>query len=154
MIVHDTAHASTRFRLDAAITVAAPHLRPLLAAVRDADCNLGQVPQHVGRFDFPTGRPLIAMLLDDFDLSCGPTAFHHKCVRRLIKRCSATLIVSGAPDERLYTASAAVAVILRRDVLIVETQPRWEADWAALIQAAHPGVPTVIHTPKPAGGVH
>ena len=154
MIVADTSDASVRFRLDAAVTRAAAHLKPLLAAVRDAGCNFGQVPQYAGRFDFPEGRPLIGLISDDYKLSCGLQAFHQKSVRRLVARCSAAFIMAGAPDAALYTAAAGLAVISRRNVVIIETQPRWEADWANFVQAARPGIATLIDTPKPAGGVH
>ena len=154
MIVADTANAHVRLRLDAAVTASAPHLKPLLAAVRDAGCNFAQVPQHVGRFAFPEGRPLIALIGDDYDLSWGPQAFHRKSIRRLVGRCSAALIVAGAPDVTLYTAASGWAVLARQNVVVIETQPRWEADWANLVREARPGIAVLISTPKPAGGIH
>lgn len=60
---------ATRARLDHAMVHAAPHLRPIVGAVRDHDVDMMFVSQAAGSFRPQAGRrrPVIFMIGDDFD---------------------------------------------------------------------------------------
>ncbi|MGI4764845.1 MAG: hypothetical protein ACRYGP_07240 [Janthinobacterium lividum] len=48
-----------------------------------------------------------------------------------------------------------MAVLFGRNVVVIETRPEREADWTGFVQAANPGLPTVISTPRsPSGATH
>jgi len=132
---------ATRARLDHAMTHAAPHLRPIVQAVRDHGVDMMFVSQDAGAFKTIAGRkhPVIFMIGDDFDEAKGPDGFHLASIRRAIRSSQCFALVSSAPQADAYAAMAIAAAGTRRNTLIVETRPEQEIPWLALIQKLAPG---------------
>ena len=143
----DVFHASVPpSRIDAFVPMAPPHLLPILYAVRHHGVGWAPVPQRPGRFTIPAGQPSIVVLGDDLHEALGPTAFHRKSVHRVLAGCCFAAIISCEPLPEVYAQAAAMAVLFRGDVVIVETRPRWEADWHALVRSVNPDLPVTIAT--------
>ncbi len=138
----------SRDRLNIAVATSPEHLRPLYAAVRDGGCNFGHVPQGVGRFKFPTGRPVIGLVSDDYDTSMGVSGFHAKSLRRFIQTCASGVIVACAPYYELYAGAAGVAVLTRQSSFIIETRPEHEIEWINFVRSVRQDLPLVIGTMK------
>ncbi len=126
------------------------HWRPVYRAVRDHGVALAMIDQRSGPFRLPSDKPVIAVFNDDTETPLGPTGFNRKSVRRFAARAHLAVVVSCEPLVPLYAAAGMMAAMMRRDVLLIESQPRWESDWVDLVQAAHPGVHTLIGAVKPA----
>jgi hypothetical protein len=131
----------------------APHLQPLMIAVRDGGIGLCVVPQGNEPFDPPTNRPTVVILGDDMLEAKGPAAFHRRSLILFVRKCRGAVIVASEPIVAAYAAAAAMAVA-GFNAVIVETQPRHEADWKAALDAANPDLTYIIATVKPAGGVN
>ena len=141
-------HASaTNARLGAAIDAAAPHLRPVLLAVRDHRVGMLFVGQDAGAFSIPTknARPAVVRIGDDLERSVGPEGFHMPSVRRMIRACSAFTVVSSEPTPEIYAAGTAVAVG-GKNAAIIETRLAHEFQWVTLIQKLAPGRPILLST--------
>jgi hypothetical protein len=133
------------FALDFAVKEGPAHLRPIALAVRDQSCDFVLVPQEVKPFVLPlTGRPLIALIGDDMFSAMGPTGFDQPSLRRLIAGCAAGAVVSSGPDERPYKSAATNAVLLRQNVVIVETRPEREIEWVNFLRDARPEIGLLI----------
>lgn len=132
---------ATRARLDHAMTHAAPHLRPIVQAVRDHDVDMLFASQTAGAFKPPAGRkrPVIFLIGDDFDEAKGPGGFHMPSIRRAIRSALCFAVVSSAPQPDAYSAMAIAAAGTRRNTMIIETRPEQEIPWLALIQKLAPG---------------
>ncbi len=100
-----------------------------------------------GRFSFNSNRPIVLIVGDDYDLSFGPQAFHRKSLRRFLRSAGSVVIVSGAPDPRVYAAALAGPLMTRKDVAIIETREAHEPAWIDLAREAHPGIVILISTP-------
>lgn len=133
-------------RLTVAIEKAPPHWRPILTAVRDHGCAYMIVPQGGHRFMAPEGLPLIAVIGDDLFSAHGPDGFHGASMKRLVRRCSAAVIVSSEATVRSYAAGATNAVLLRQDVLIVETRPEQEIPWIKFVRKHRPDIAMLVST--------
>ena len=130
--------AAPRERLDYAIEHGR-HLAPLYEAVRDFGCALVVVPQGLGPFDLPVAdMPAIIVLGDDLDEALGPAAFDAKSLRRSLKGVRLAAIVACEPLPEIYASAARHAVLLRKNVVIVETQPEHEIAWVNLIRSIAP----------------
>lgn len=141
-------HASaTNARLGAAIDAAAPHLRPVLLAVRDHRVGMLFVGQDAGAFSIPkhNARPAIVLIGDDLECSVGPEGFHMPSIRRMIRACSAFTVVSSVPTPEIYAAGTAIAVG-GKNAAIIETRLAHELQWVALIQKLAPGRPILLST--------
>ena len=105
------------------------------------------VAQGTQAFAIPprTGRAAVVLIGDDLDRSMGPEGFHLPSVRRVIRACSAFMVVSSAPSADLYAATTAGAVG-GKNVLIVETRPEHEIQWVSLIRKLAPGRPLCLAT--------
>lgn len=145
---------ATRERLTFAVDHGPEHLRPLYLAARDWRVRLATIEQRAGRFDPPTDRPVVILLGDDTSVPLGPAGFHRRSVRRFAARCRLVVVMSCSPLLAGYAAAAACAAGMRRDALIVETQPQFESDWLDLVKGANPGIRVIIGTVRPKGGVH
>ena len=144
-----------RASLDELVATAPDHLRPIYEAVRAGRCNFGFVPQLGGEFAFPCNKPVFALVGDDFDEALGPDAFDIDSLGGFIAGCVGAAIVAGAPPPALYAGLVVMAMSLGRNVVLVETRPEHEADWANLIQTVHPGLPTMISSPRsPSSAAH
>lgn len=129
---------ATHDRLYQALATAAPHLRPIIEAVRDHGVGMMFAPQGSGAFRLPRKQASITILGDDFSEALGPDAFHMPSVRRAIRSAGCFAVVSSAPQQSAYTAMAVAAVISGRNTLIVETRPEQEIQWVHLIQKLAP----------------
>jgi hypothetical protein len=138
-------------RRDAAIDALPPHLAAIMAAVRDHDIGYGIVLPNASRFRLPEGRPTILAIGNDLARAHGPDAWHLPSLRRFARRCRLALIIAAAPVPELYATAAHEAAIHRREVILVETRPRYEADWLACIQRAGPHLAVTLST-TPAEG--
>lgn len=142
-------------RLSAAIESGrAGYMLPILEAVRDFGCGWATIPQRAGRFEIPTGRPTIGIVGDDSLEALGLAAFHRKSLRRFVGTCAGGVLVSCAPELRLYAAAAVVAAERRRNAVLIETRPEREAEWLEFLNEANPTMRLVVGTVRPAGGVH
>jgi len=141
-----------RSRLTTAIDNGPAHLQPIMLAVRDAGVSLCVVPQGGEQFEPPHDKPAIGLIGDDVFISKGPTAFDKDSLVRFVGRSQGAVIVACEPLLVAYASVAAVASGLRRDVIIVETRARHEADWKAALDAANPGLNYILRTTEPAGG--
>ena len=147
--------SGARDRLTAAIASGqAPHLRPIFEACRDFGIAWATVPQAAGKFTIPTDRPAIVIVGDDMHEALGPAGFHRRSLRRFAATCEAAVIVSCAPDVRLYEAAASMPVVARRNAVLIETRIEREAEWLGFLQDVNPTIRLLIGTVKPAGGLH
>ncbi len=130
--------AAPRERLDYAIEHGR-HLAPLYEAVRDFGCALVVVPQGLEPFELLTAdMPCIIVLGDDLVEALGPAAFDAKSLRRALKGVRLAAIVGCGPSPEFYESAARHAVLLRKNVVIVETQPEHEIAWVNLIRSIAP----------------
>lgn len=141
-----------RVRLDFAVENGPAHLRCIYAAVRDCGVSFATISQNSGRFAFPAGKPVVALLGDDMHEALGPAAFHRKSVRRFVATCAAAVVIACDAQPRFYAMATSVAVCLRRDVLIVETRSEHEADWIDLVKTISPDIRMLIGTVRPPTG--
>ena len=115
--------------------------------MRDHGCRLLIVPQRQGPFSVPASSgPLIALICDDYDAAFGPDGFDRASIECVARSCSAALIVSSAATVRCYAAAATSAVLLRQDVVIVETRPEQELPWIEFIRKHRPDVVMFVST--------
>ncbi len=136
--------AVPRSRLDFAVEHGR-HLAPLYEAARDFGCLLAMVPQGAGPFDAPpAGRPAIVIIGDDLDQALGPSAFHAKSLRRLLRGVRLAAVVACEPLPEIYAEAARHAVVLRKNVVIVETRPEHEIAWFNLIKSIAPDAALVL----------
>ena len=138
-----------RARLDFAVENGPEHLRCIYAAVRDYGVSFATVTQNSGRFAFPAGKPVVALLGDDMHQAFGPAAFHRKSVRRFVASCAGAVVITCDAQPRFYAAAAGVAILLRRNAIIVETRSEHEADWIDLVRSVSPDIRMLIGTVRP-----
>lgn len=131
--------------LDGAIPVA-PHVRTLAGATRFG-VSLCIVPQAVKKFQ-AASKPTIFVIGDDTDKSVGPDGFHLPSIQRAIRSCAAFSVISCDALTTAYACPAMVAMTLRLNAMIVETQLEHEADWYHLIEKYAPGAPILLATVK------
>ena len=140
--------AVPRSRLDFAVEHGR-HLAPLYEAARDFGCLLAMVPQGVGPFDAPgADRPVIAVIGDDLDEALGPSAFDEQSLRRLLRGVRLAAVVACEPLPGIYAEAARHAVLLRKNVVIVETQPEHEIAWFNLIKLIAPDAAFLLGSVK------
>jgi hypothetical protein len=140
--------AVPRSRLDFAVQHG-KHLTPIYEAARDFGCLLAMVPQGAGHFDPPpAGRPAIIILGDDLDQALGPSAFDEQSLRRLLKGVRLAAVVACEPLPRIYATAARHAVLLRKNVVIVETRPEHEIAWVNLIRSIAPDAAFLLGSVK------
>lgn len=126
-----------------------PHVRVLAKAMRYGGLRLACVaPGQAGDFRLKGNRPTVCLILDDLEVSCGPTAFCRKSLRRVIKAAASAAVVVCEPPPGIYAAVAEVAIFTRKPGLIVETQLDHEADWMNLIRDTDPSLPLILATVK------
>lgn len=115
------------------------HLVPIVEAVRDFCCRLALLPQHFGPLDPPApGIPTIIVLGDDLDEALGPAAFDERSLRRSLKGVRLAAVVSCEPLPEILADAARHAVLLRKNVVIIETQSEQEIPWLNLIREIAP----------------
>jgi len=147
MTVHVAGDIS-RARIDRYLATAPAHLRPILLAVRDQGCAWANIPQKAGRFEVPTGRPLISIIGDDLHVAMGPAGFHRKSVRRLLAASRFISIVAAEPQVLAYATPALGAAGLGVNGTIIETRPEFELQWHALAKAEAPKAQMILVSVK------
>lgn len=130
----------TRERLDAVIARSgsrAPHLLPLLHAVRDNGLRLIILPQTGEPFLealTEPARPFVALIADDTDRAVGPGHYHQDSLRHLASVIGCGAVVSSAP------------LVFCVNTAIVETRPEQEIPWINALRAVQPELPLIVAT--------
>ncbi len=127
-----------RDALDAALSRAPDHLRPLYLAARDRRVGFVFVLQGPGAFEIPSDRPQIVLVGDDFARALGPGGFDRASLLRYLARCRAVTLVPREPAPSAYVETVTRATRYGEDVAIIETRPERHAEWAALVREALP----------------
>lgn len=142
--------AMSRERIDRHYDYAAPHLRPILTAVRDFDVGLIFVPQVAEKFRLPRNgvQPLVVLIGDDLDRAVGPEGFHMPSIRRAVRACCHFTVVTASPHPTVYGAAITPTVIGRRHSMLIETRIEHEFAWVEVIQKLAPDKPLVISSVK------
>jgi len=125
---------ASRARLDEAFEASPLFLRPVIEAVRNYGCGLLTVGQSRRPFRLPGDRPAIVIIGDDTDCALGPHGFNFASMRRAIRHCHAFAVVSCEPLPAVYACVASSAVLLRHNVMLIETRPEQEDAWSSLIR--------------------
>ena len=134
-------------RVHALMTRAPDHERPPWLAVADEGCTYAIVLQGEGPSTVPGGAPVILRVGDDMHVSRGPAGFDRGSLKQFLRRARAAVIVSSAATVEAYAAAAGVAAVERCDVMLIETRPEHEEEWAAFVVKHAPAVRVLISTP-------
>jgi hypothetical protein len=108
------------------------HLIPILDAVIDYGCAHVMVTQgRDGKIGpMPTDKPIITIIGDDTLTSLGPAGFHPS-IKKLFRAAGAAVIIACAAEQKFYAIAATVAVLERRNAVIVECRTERELEWHA-----------------------
>jgi len=134
-------------RIHDLISRAPEHERPPWLAVADHGCAYAIVLQGEGPFTVPSGAPAILRIGDDLHTSHGLAGFDRKSVKVFLRRARSVVIVSSAPTLEAYSLAAGAAAVQRRDVVLIETQPEHEGEWATFVRKYSPMASLLISTP-------
>lgn len=137
-------------RLESKVTEKAPHLLPIVHAIRDHGVGFLVIPQRatgLHRGIKLLKRPFIVMVGDDTDCALGPDQYDGKALDRLIGMADGVAIVSCAPPPEAYS-SVALMAMAQRNGLIIETRPEQEIAWTNRVQAVCPEMPILLCTVK------
>jgi hypothetical protein len=83
------------------------------------------------------GRPWIAIVGDDNEVSYGPCRYYREGLRRLAKLADGLAVYSGAASVEFYALFATTAA-LDANVLVIETQLAHHAEWSEFLRGAAP----------------
>ena len=83
------------------------------------------------------GRPWIAIVGDDNEVSYGPCRYDREGLRRLAKLADGLAVYSGAASVEFHVLFAATAA-LGANVLVIETQLAHHAEWSEFLRGAAP----------------
>lgn len=129
------------------------HLTPVMEAVRHHGVSLVFVPQgikdHHEKLPAVIAQPFIALIGDDMHHALGPKAFGKKMLTRLINQADVATIIACEALYDVYDQMSQIAAIGRRNVLIIETQPKRELEWIAAIRSVRPKLTITLCTVKP-----
>jgi len=121
------------------LRTASPAHAPLVEAMRAGVAILWFSPDQ--RFAPPLqeaiGRPWIAIVGDDNEVSYGPCRYDREGLRRLAKLADGLAVYSGAASVEFYALFAATAA-LGVNVLVIETQLAHHAEWSEFLRGAAP----------------
>jgi hypothetical protein len=95
------------------------------------------------------GRPWIAIVGDDNEVSYGPCRYDREGLRRLAKLADRLAVYSGAASVEFYALFASTAA-LGANVLVIETQLAHHAKWSEFLREAAPNA-AFLHI-MPTGG--
>jgi len=137
-------------RMEASAAEKAPHLLPIVNAIRNHGAGFLVVPQRAT--DLERGiallaRPFIVLVGDDADGALGPEQYDRVALERLIGMADGVAIISSAPPEEAYAGIAKMTMV-DCNGLIIETQPEQEIAWTNLVRAVRPCMPILLCTPK------
>ncbi len=140
-----------RAALDATLTALPPEAaccRPIFEAIRDfglvhvrltAGDKLPKMPANL------RDRPMLVIVADDFDISQGPSAFHHKSLLRALDGC-ACVVVHGAAPEMQHYGAVVLGALLGGKAALIETQPKHETAWLKFVGRHAPDAATMVVT--------
>lgn len=137
-------------RIEASAAEKAPHLLPVLHAIRHHGAGFLVIPQRASDLDRGIAllaRPFIVIVGDDTDAAFGPDQYDRAVLERLIGMVDGVAIISSAPPAEAY-ASIAMMTVVDCNGLIIETRPEQEIAWTNLVQAVRPDMPILLCTPK------
>lgn len=112
----------------------AKHLIPIFDAVRDHGCSYRMVTNTGARVALPSASPSIDIIGDDMHEALGPTAFRKSELKRIFRKARRYAVISSGIDARVYAGVSVIAAVERENVVLVETRPRFEADWIDCIR--------------------
>lgn len=137
-------------RLETTVTEKAPHLLPVVHAIRDHGVGFLVIPQRATGLDRGLKlleRPFIVMVGDDTDCALGPDQYDRTTLDRLIGMADGVAIISCAPPPEAYSSIALMAMA-QRNGLIIETRPEQKIAWTNRVQAVCPEMPILLCTVK------
>lgn len=137
-------------RMEASAAEKAPHLLPVVHAIRHHGVGFLVIPQRATDLDRGIAllaRPFIVMVGDDTDSALGPDQYDRAALERLIGLVDGVAIISSAPPPEAY-ASIAMMAVADCTGLIIETRPEQEVAWTNLVQEVRPDMPILLCTVK------
>jgi hypothetical protein len=137
-------------RFETKVAADAPHLLPIVHAIRDHGVGFLVIPQRATGLDRGIKllqRPFIVMVGDDTDCALGPDQYDGKALDQLIGMADGVAIISCAPPPEAYSSIALMAMA-QRNGLIIETRPEQEIAWTNRVQAVCPEMPILLCTVK------
>ena len=140
--------------LERSMTAKAPHLIPVIHAVRNHGVAFLVIPQKAEDLaaSLPRcRRPFIALIGDDTDRALGPDQYDPDALAKLIAKTDGVAIVASAPPMEAYACLSALATELRSNAVIIETRPEQEISWTQAVQQAKPDVSILlcgVRTPR------
>lgn len=135
-------------RLESTAAEKAPHLLPLVHAIRHHGVGFLVIPQRATGIERGLDlleRPFIVMVADDTDCALGPDQYDRAALERLIGMVDGVAIISSAPPPEAYSSIAMLAIV-GNNGLIIETRPEQEIAWTNLVQTVRPDVPILLCT--------
>lgn len=137
-------------RLESAAAKKAPHLLPIVHAIRHFGIGYLVIPQSakgLNRGLDLLARPFIIMVGDDTDCALGPGQYNRAHLERMIGMVDGVAIISSAPPPEAYSSIAMMAVA-GRNGLIIETRPEQEIAWTNFVQSVRADMPILLCTVK------
>ena len=128
--------ASVLDRFESEAHEKAPHLVPLIWAVRDHGVGFLVIPQRATALDKGLDlltRPFVAVIGDDTTCALGPDQYDRAALERLVQMADGVTIVASAPTLEIYATNAVLAV-MGKNALIIETRPEQEIAWTHAVQ--------------------
>ena len=133
------------------------HLRPVFEAIGKGMTVL-TLPPDAGPFQIPAHlkcKSWLALLTDGFTDAKGPSAYHLRSLRRLLKDADIFSVMVDAPQKVAYGAAvwaatgelAPLEIRGTMNVVIVETQEREAASWLGLADRYAPRAGKVVTRP-------
>lgn len=152
-MMNDHKHMSAEMldRIEASAAEKAPHLIPILKAIRHHDVGFLVLQQRATRLDRGLDllqRPFIVLIGDDTDTALGPNQYDRAAMERLLGMVDGIAIVASAPPDEAYSSLAMLAAHLHSNGLIIETRPEQEIAWTHFLQGIRPDVPILLCTVK------
>jgi len=144
----------SRERLTSLIEHGPEHVRPIFRAVRDHGVTLTVALPDEGTLWPPMDKATMLMICDDVREAKGPAAFHQSAIRDFVRTCRLAVIVSSAPLKELYAIAAITAILTHRNIIVIETNLKYEQAWRDLIETERPDLRLIIATVKPQAGLH
>lgn len=137
-------------RIESSAAEKAPHLLPVLQAIRHHGVGFLVIPQRASDLDRGIALlapPFIVIVGDDTNVALGPDQYDRAALERLIGMVDGVAIISSAPPAEAY-ASIAMMAVVNCNGLIIETRSEQEIAWTNLVQTVRPQMPILLCTPK------
>lgn len=110
-----------------------PYWTPIIDALEKHGTAVLLLGRSQEPFQMHPELPLITVIGDDYDASndgsTGPMGFDRLSLLKHFANAEAVTIIAGEAKIEHYAAAASVAVLLRKNSILVETQPQWQSEW-------------------------